>query len=110
MDNGCNKFPYLGNFSFFSQEIKDVPLDQVCVGDVLLVRPGEMIPADCIVLKGKREKKTEEGRAKRKGIFAFSFSFSFLSFFLLILISLSLSILIPRSHSLSLSLPLQAAG
>ncbi len=36
-----------------SEEVKDVPVDAVQADDLLLVRPGEMIPADALVVKGK---------------------------------------------------------
>ncbi|MEO8296083.1 MAG: heavy metal translocating P-type ATPase, partial [Gemmatimonadota bacterium] len=31
----------------------DIPVDQVAVGDVLLVRPGELIPCDAVVIEGR---------------------------------------------------------
>src|SRR3989344_137491 len=34
-------------------KIKDVPLSQLKMGDIVLVRPGEKIPADGIVIKGE---------------------------------------------------------
>jgi heavy metal translocating P-type ATPase len=32
---------------------KDIPVDVVCVGDTLLVRPGEMLPCDGVVVGGR---------------------------------------------------------
>ncbi len=37
------------------QRITDVPVEQVVVGDHLLVRPGEMLPSDGVVLTGSSE-------------------------------------------------------
>jgi heavy metal translocating P-type ATPase len=32
---------------------EDIPVDDIEVGDILLVRPGEMLPCDCVVLTGE---------------------------------------------------------
>ncbi len=32
---------------------KDIPIDQVVVGDILIVRPGEKVPVDGIIVKGR---------------------------------------------------------
>ena len=34
------------------QQVEDVPVDDVAPGDVLLVRPGELVPCDAIVVEG----------------------------------------------------------
>jgi heavy metal translocating P-type ATPase len=34
------------------KEAEEIPADQVQVGDLLLVRPGEMVPCDCVVQEG----------------------------------------------------------
>jgi len=33
--------------------VTDVPVDEVSIGDVLLVRPGEMVPCDAVVISGR---------------------------------------------------------
>lgn len=32
------------------EEIEDIPADEVAVGNILLVRPGEVVPVDCVLL------------------------------------------------------------
>src|SRR5262249_2710080 len=33
-------------------EIDDIPVDEIALGDVLLVRPGELVPCDAVVIDG----------------------------------------------------------
>ena len=35
------------------EQLEDVPVDAVAVGDELLVRPGELVPCDCVVVEGR---------------------------------------------------------
>lgn len=38
-----------------SQQVEDIPLEEVRAGDYLLIRPGEKVPADGVVIEGQTE-------------------------------------------------------